>query len=118
MCLECINKDYCKKVFSTIKLDKNISLTLSNIKRGTDLGTLVVPFNLNVPPITSMTSEIESFKSTVILHRLKMNKMREKNSNGDYLCKNNILNIGVFPVKKRLGTEVSMQMLVQLDIRG
>ena len=32
----------------------------------------------------SMTLEIESFKSTVILHCMKMNKMREINSNGDY----------------------------------
>ena len=32
--------------------DENNSLTLSTTKRWTDLGTLVVPFDLNVPPVT------------------------------------------------------------------
>ena len=31
---------------------KNAYLTLSNTKWGTDLGMLVVPFNLNFPPVT------------------------------------------------------------------
>ena len=38
--------------------DKSTSLTLPRTKRGTDLGTLVVPFSQTFPPITCMMNVV------------------------------------------------------------
>ena len=49
----------------------NINLTLSNIKRGTDLGTLVVPFNQTFHPLHTLNAE-----KYILLELVSMNPDR------------------------------------------
>ena len=59
-------------------LRSQYSLTLSTTKRGTDLGTLVVPFDFHFPPVTYITSL--SFQIEVLTEELRTDKSVQVNN--------------------------------------